>query len=412
MDEINRKYHEVADLFPLMQADEFESLKQDIAKHGQREAILIHPDGRIIDGRNRHRACCELSLAPTFRTWDRKGSLVELVISLNLHRRHLTSGQKAIISVDILPLLEAEAKERQVEGAKVGAKITNTGERLTQKIEQGEKDVKKNEATAAAEAAKLTGTNRQYVSDAKKITEKAPEVAEMVRAGEMTIPDAKKLASLDDDKRSQAIQLMKDAEAETVRDAIKIINRQERVDHLLEISAGNKDMEDDLGPFNVLYADPPWRYEHSKTDNRQIENHYPTMALDEICELPVNDIATDDAVLFLWATSPKLAESMRVIESWKFTYRTCMVWDKERIGMGYYARQQHELLLIATRGSLPVPEPSNRPASVIRSERDEKHSAKPCEFYEIIERMYPEYPKVELFARARRDGWSAWGNQA
>jgi N6-adenosine-specific RNA methylase IME4 len=164
-------------------------------------------------------------------------------------------------------------------------------------------------------------------------------------------------------------------------------------------------------PVPVIYADPPWQYEHVKTDNRAIENHYPTMTLEAICALPVATIATPDAVLFLWATSPKLAEALRVVEAWGFTYRTCMAWIKPSIGMGYYVRQQHELLLIASRGDLPVPEPARRPPSVLAADRG-AHSAKPDEFYMVIERMYPEYPKRELFARATRDGWQQWGNQA
>ena len=89
-----------------------------------------------------------------------------------------------------------------------------------------------------------------------------------------------------------------------------------------------------LGPFDVLYADPPWRYEQLRVDSRAQENHYPTMPLDEICALqpPV----LDDAMLFLWATNPKLAEAMCVIEAWGFNYRTNMVWVKDRIGMGQY----------------------------------------------------------------------------
>lgn len=165
------------------------------------------------------------------------------------------------------------------------------------------------------------------------------------------------------------------------------------------------------GQWDVIYADPPWRYEFSKTDNRKIENHYPTMSLDEICELKVGELATTpDAVLFMWATSPKLEEALKVINSWGFTYRTCMVWIKDKIGMGYYARQQHELLLIAMRGSVPVPEPKNRVSSVLHSPRLE-HSKKPENYYEIIERMYPEYKKIELFSRQERDGWDSWGNQ-
>lgn len=165
--------------------------------------------------------------------------------------------------------------------------------------------------------------------------------------------------------------------------------------------------------YPVIYADPPWRYENPPMGggNRSIENHYPTMTLDEICALPVPDICMDGAVLFLWATAPKLRECMDVIDAWGFTYRTCMVWVKDRIGMGYHARNRHEMLLIAKRGQLSPPLPSDRPDSVIESPRTE-HSTKPFLFYDTIDRMYPGLPKVELFSRSPREGWASWGNQA
>ncbi len=164
------------------------------------------------------------------------------------------------------------------------------------------------------------------------------------------------------------------------------------------------------GKYHVIYADPPWRYDFAVSPTREIENQYPTMELEEICALPVKDLGTPDSVLFLWATNPKLLEAIKVIEDWGYNYRTNMVWIKDKIGMGYYARQRHELLLIATRGELPVPEPANRPDSVIISPRTE-HSKKPERVYEIIETMYPEYRKIELFARNERTGWDVWGNQ-
>jgi N6-adenosine-specific RNA methylase IME4 len=166
-----------------------------------------------------------------------------------------------------------------------------------------------------------------------------------------------------------------------------------------------------LGRFPVLYVDPPWRYEHAVSDSRAIENQYPTMELGEICALPVAELATGDAVLFMWATSPKLAEAMKVIEAWGFEYRTQAVWIKGSIGPGYWFRQRHESLLLAVRGSMPTPLEGARPDSVIEAPRG-AHSAKPPVVYELIERMYPELKRVELFARSKRDGWSAWGNEA
>jgi hypothetical protein len=110
--------------------------------------------------------------------------------------------------------------------------------------------------------------------------------------------------------------------------------------------------------YSVLYVDPPWRYDFASDETRQIENQYGTMPLEDIKDVEVP--AADDAVLFFWATSPKLLDGLAVIKAWDFDYRTCMVWVKDKIGMGYYARQQHELLLIAKRGELPAPLPANR----------------------------------------------------
>ena len=170
-----------------------------------------------------------------------------------------------------------------------------------------------------------------------------------------------------------------------------------------------------LGKFAIIYADPPWQYENPPMGgtNRSIENHYPTMTLEEICALPVAEIAHEHSVLFMWATSPKLYECMQVLDAWGFTYRTDMVWVKDKIGMGYYVRGKHESLLIARRGEMPPPGEDSRPDSVIEAPRLE-HSAKPVVMYDILDRMYPGIRKIEMFGRApeTRPLWFTWGNQA
>lgn len=118
MDEGHRRYHEVANIFPLMTGADYDALKADIAEHGLREPIWLHPDGSIIDGRNRHRACIETGTPPRFETWNGCGSLVAFVVSLNLHRRHLTPSQRAMIAAETLPMLEEEGRLRQIEAAK------------------------------------------------------------------------------------------------------------------------------------------------------------------------------------------------------------------------------------------------------------------------------------------------------
>lgn len=355
-------FHEVASIFPMMSAEEFNALKSDIAANGQREPVWTYR-GKVIDGRNRYRACVELGIEPVCREWNGVGSLVAFVVSLNLHRRHLDSSQRAAVAVEILPRLEAEANERQRGG--------RGGVLLSQKIDEAK-------SRASDQAARIVGTNRQYVSDAKKLKQEEPELFERVRSGEITIPEAKK--------------------------EVRIAERAKRDAELESPSLPT-------GRYGLVYVDPPWQYDFSKSDSREIENHYPTMDLEQICALPVADLFETDCVCFMWATSPKLAEAMKVLEAWGLEYKTCMVWVKNKIGMGYYARQQHELLLIATRGNPPVPEPQDRPSSVINAPRGE-HSAKPEEFYGLLDRMYPYSRRVELFARSKREGWDGWGNQA
>jgi len=161
--------------------------------------------------------------------------------------------------------------------------------------------------------------------------------------------------------------------------------------------------------FDVLYSDPPWRYDFSSTTNRKIENQYQTMDVEDICALKVP--AADNCICFLWATAPKLLEALKVMEAWKFEYKTCAVWDKKRTGMGYYFRGQHELLLVGTKGKPGTPAAPDRLPSVIESIRTE-HSAKPDIVYEMIEKMYPGRSYIELFARKKfSDRWTVWGNE-
>jgi N6-adenosine-specific RNA methylase IME4 len=161
------------------------------------------------------------------------------------------------------------------------------------------------------------------------------------------------------------------------------------------------------GPFEVIYADPPWRLGNPDGAHAP-ECHYPTMALEEIKALPVP--AADDAVLFLWAVTGLLPEALEVIDCWGFTYKTHLVWVKPSIGPGIWLRNRHELLLVARRGSFGPPEGPDRVDSVLEAPRG-RHSEKPRRVYELLERMYPHASKLELFARRTRPGWASWGKE-
>lgn len=160
--------------------------------------------------------------------------------------------------------------------------------------------------------------------------------------------------------------------------------------------------------YSVLYADPPWRYDFSKSDSRKIENQYPTMTIDEICDMKIP--IDDNAVLYLWATAPKLEEALRVMKAWKMNYKSHLIWDKVKIGMGYWFRGQHELLLVGIRGKFSPPLPSLRIGSVFVEGRG-IHSKKPDKIRRYISLWYPNKNKLEIFAREKALGWDVFGNE-
>lgn len=376
------EFHQIANVFPLIDGREFDELAEDIRANGVREPVILY-EGQILDGRNRYRASQIAGVDCPMQTYQGDDP-VGFVVSLNLRRRHLSEGQRAWVA----------------------AKISNLD--WGQKSSEGSIDL--------STAATLLNVSEPSIKRARVVRDHGvPELQEKVAKGEVapsTAADVARLPAVEQQEivargEKEILQAAKQIRAEKA-----VERREERIHRIEEISRGNTPLLTKRR-YPVIYADPPWRYENPPMGggNRSIENHYPTMTLEEICALPVSEVAADDAILYLWATAPKLIECFEVIKAWGFEYRTNMVWDKMKIGMGYHARNQHELLLICKRGDMPPPAPGQQPPSVIRVERGE-HSVKPAEFYEIIERNYPGIGKIELFCRSPREGWDAWGNQA
>lgn len=167
--------------------------------------------------------------------------------------------------------------------------------------------------------------------------------------------------------------------------------------------------------YDVILADPPWQYADKCRHRGGAERHYRTMRLDALMALPVGDIASPNAALFLWATWPNLLAAMDVMSAWGFRYRTCaFVWvkttatGKHAIGMGHYTRANSEPVLLAVRGRMPVDSRSVR--QVVLAQRA-RHSEKPADVYDRIESLYPDTRRAELFARQPREGWDAFGDE-
>ena len=221
------------------------------------------------------------------------------------------------------------------------------------------------------------------------------------------------LIKLPEAKRDALIIRAKAGEKVSAKTALKQHSRGEREQELADkiVALPSK-------KYGVIYADPEWRFEpwSRKTGlDRAADNHYPTSVTDVIAERPVEDIAAKDCVLFLWATAPMLPEAMEVLIAWGFDYKTHMVWRKQRPGKGrgtgYWVTGEHELLLIGTHGRVPAPATAMAP-SVLEAPVG-KHSEKPELFAELIEKQFPNVPKIELNCRGKpRPGWDAWGNEA
>lgn len=167
--------------------------------------------------------------------------------------------------------------------------------------------------------------------------------------------------------------------------------------------------------YQVIYADPPWDYQQCRLSG-SAKKHYPTMRIEELCALPVADIADRDCALFLWATFPQLPEALRLIQAWGFVYKTvAFVWLKQNrkaltwfYGLGFWTRSNAEICLLATKGH-----PKRQSAGIhqLVISPVERHSKKPNEVREKIVALMGNVPRIELFARQQTPGWDVWGNE-
>ena len=200
----NTTFHAVCLAFPMLGETELRELAEDIRQKGLVHPIVMH-QGQVLDGRNRLAACELAGVEPRFVEWTGTGSPVEWVIATNLIRRHLTASQRAVVALDLLPLLEQEARERQRQsqgrgkkGAKECATFSANGK-------------------ASGVAARLTRSNSRYVETVKAIQACAPEVIEKVRGGQLSVPNAKRVADLSPSQRVKVLQLVNGEEVSRIK---------------------------------------------------------------------------------------------------------------------------------------------------------------------------------------------------
>lgn len=173
--------------------------------------------------------------------------------------------------------------------------------------------------------------------------------------------------------------------------------------------------------YNIIYADPPWQNTLGSKHGKKNNAHYPYMTLQEIINLPIQEITDNNCALFLWVTFPELKDGLVVMEEWGFKYKTCaFVWVKSNkrntdptvfdpfLGLGGWSRSNAEICLLGFKGKLT--RKSAKVRQIIYSPI-EAHSKKPDETRDRIIQLCGDLPRVELFARQKTDGWDAWGNE-
>jgi len=330
-------------------------LKNSIKEIGLIHPIVIDSRGELIAGARRLKACQELGIEPVYRI------------------------------VDFENPMKAQIHENTIRKDFTYSEIYAIGEYINR-----------------TESKQFTDHHNLVVTNDNNKIRPIERVAEITGKGIATISKINTIFKSDNEGIKKKVD-----DGMSIGQAYNIIKKAEKKKEYIE-RAENKLLPEDV--FQVIYCDPPWRYDNSGL-NGSAKSHYDTMSIDELKAMPIRAMADENSVLFMWVTNPLLKEAIELINSWGFNYKTNMVWVKDRAiygNLGFYLNGKHELLLISTKGSfLPTGE---KVVSVLMEPRTE-HSKKPDCVYSIIEQMYPRLKYIELFARNKRDGWTSWGNE-
>jgi N6-adenosine-specific RNA methylase IME4 len=352
--------HEQAARLPSSDSSSYQAFTADIEARGVQVPLEINAANVVIDGHQRLRAAQELGLEQLPVRLIAPADELAYMYKAALERKHLSASQRAALAVELEEhqQLAERARERRLANLRQNTEVAALPPR-------GEK--------TCEISARLAGCSPRTIQDAQTVRQADPQLFEQIKNGKLAV----------------------DVGARRVRRA----QRDSQIPPAPPLPGERADL---------IYGDPAWQMGNPDGPHSP-ENHYPTMSLEEIKALPV--AAARDAILFLWAVNSLLPQALQVVEAWGFEYLTNIAWVKPSIGPGRWTRSRHELLLIARRGRFPAPDPEDLPDSVIEAPRG-RHSEKPARFYELIERMYPQATKLELFARGTpRPGWGAWGNQ-
>ena len=365
--------NEFKNLIPALTDEEYKGLEQSILSEGCRDALVLWGD-ILIDGHNRYEICSKhgIEFKTVQKEFGSRDDVIQWIILNQFGRRNLPMYERAKLALRLKPVIAEKAKENQLSTLKQNKTVSQKSvERIdTQK-----------------ELAKAAGVSHDTIAKVEKIEKTAsPEVKAKLQSGDMSI--------------NQAYQTIRREEREQKRE----IERKENAE---KIEALHTPLEAQ-GLFQTIVIDPPWDWGDEGDVNQfgRAKPDYSTMSIDEIEKLPVGSISDDNCHLYLWVTNRSLPKAFRLIDAWGFRYVTCITWVKPSIGMGNYFRGDTEQVLFAVKGSQPLKR--HDVGTHFEAARGKGHSAKPEEFYSLVESC-SYAPYIDIFGRKSREGWSMWG---
>jgi len=413
--------HEYANLFPMMDKDEYKKLLDSLTENGYRaETPIVLYGGKILDGRNRYQACQELNILPMFTQYVGEDyDAFKFAVDSNVTRKHWTKDQMKAFAADYAVTEHKLAEAAKSAGGKKGGGDHKSAEYKNQVVvdssttcsepeSEQQKEKKKRKPAATEKAGAKFGVSRKEVERAEKLLRSCPDLFQAVKNGKMKLKaaeDEKKIREMKDEYpdlfasiRSGKMDLKK------ANSEIKARLRKEKIEQQKEeIKNGGGSLPQ--GVFEVIVIDPPWGYGTEYDPNgRRAANPYPEMSLEQIAALAIP--SADDCILWLWTTHKFMRNSFALLDAWGFRDVMIVTWVKDRMGLGTWLRSKSEFCIMAVKGK-PTIELTNQTTVIYGKLRE--HSRKPDEFYEMVDSLCVGR-KLDYFSREKRDGWEQFGN--
>lgn len=371
------RYHPIADLFPLMTEAALDDLVDDIRRHGLREPIWLYQQ-QVLDGRNRLRACQAADVTPVFREYDGDDPL-NFVVSLNLHRRHLSESQRAMVASKVANRLVGQFNSANLQNCKT-----------------------------TDEAAEIFNVSERSIYSAKTVRRQGiPELIQKVEAGDVKVSVAADVAGLPEEEQRYLVALNEKAILNAARD-IRSEKAQRRHDDNERLRQAALALPLPEGQYRCIVMDPPWPMQKIQRDvcpQQTPELDYPVMTLGQIADLRIP--AADQCHLYLWTTQKFLWAARELLQYWGFDHLAVMVWHKpggfQPAGLPQF---NCEFVLMGRRGALAFNTTRDFPLCFQAPRR--QHSRKPDVFYERVARVSPG-PRLDMFSREARPGFTQFG---